>query len=136
MDAALKILIADRNPRVREFLQREFREAGYRTQTAKDCAEVMTVMDGTDRPALLILDLELPHGDCCQIVHLLGSLEAPVPVIVHSLPGQHPEQLGIEGAAAFVEKEGDTHSLKQAVARILRRWYPERFHAPTLATAE
>ncbi|MBI4965626.1 MAG: response regulator [Desulfomonile tiedjei] len=127
MNRSFRILIADKNRHVREFLRREFREAGYRVQVAKDSQEVIMMIDVKEPPDLLILDLEMPQGDALETLEWLESRLPPLPVVIHSFPAEHPSHAAIDNAAAVVEKEGDTNRLKKVVVDVLRRYYPERF---------
>ena len=52
-----KILIADRNRHVRDFLRRELHAEGYRIEVARDGREVLNHLQGHEPPDLLILDL-------------------------------------------------------------------------------
>jgi DNA-binding response OmpR family regulator len=127
MNNLFTILIADRNRHVREFLRREFNEAGFRAQVAKDGQEVLMIVDCDAPPDLLILDLEMPHGDGLEVLQRLQERAPPLPVVIHSFLAEHANQPGLELAAALVEKKGDPNCLKTTVNEVLRRHYPERF---------
>jgi CheY-like chemotaxis protein len=127
MNRPFRILIADRNRHVREFLRREFREAGYRAHVARDCREVLMMLDVSDPPDLLILDLEMPSGDSLQVLERLQARVPPLPVVIHAFLSEHVNQPALRHAAALVEKRGDTDRLKSAVVEVLKRHYPERF---------
>ena len=82
MNRPFRILIADKNRHVREFLRREFREEGYRVQVAKDSQEVTMMIDVNEPPDLLILDLEMPLGDALDVLEWLQARLPPLPVVV------------------------------------------------------
>lgn len=127
MNLQFRILIADKNRHVREFLRREFREAGFRAQVAKDCAEVLMMVDVNQPPHLLILDLEMPPGQGLQILERMQSRVPPLPVVIHAFLAEHVNQPALRHAAALVEKRGDTDRLKAAVIEVLKRNYPDKF---------
>jgi len=127
MNDPFRILITDRNRHVREFLEREFRGAGYQTQVAKDGQEVLALMEAEMPPDLLILDLEMPHGDGLQILQRLQTRLPPLPVVIHAFLAEHSDQAALDKVAALVEKEGDTNCLKTTVMEVLRKHYPSRF---------
>jgi CheY-like chemotaxis protein len=127
MNDPFRILITDRNRHVREFLEREFRGAGYQTQVAKDGQEVLALMEAEKPPDLLILDLEMPHGDGLQILQRLQTRLPPLPVVIHAFLAEHSNQAALDKVAALVEKEGDTKCLKTTVMEVLRKHYPSRF---------
>jgi CheY-like chemotaxis protein len=127
MDDSFTILITDRNRHVREFLEREFRDAGYQTQVAKDGQEVIALVEAERPPDLLILDLEMPHGDGLDILQRLLTRLPPLPVVIHAFLAEHSNQAALEKVAALVEKKGDPDCLKTTVMEVLRRHYPSRF---------
>jgi CheY-like chemotaxis protein len=127
MDDPFTILITDRNRHVREFLEREFRDAGYQTQVAKDGQEVITLVEAERPPDLLILDLEMPHGDGVEILQRLLTRLSPLPVVIHAFLAEHSDQAALEKVAALVEKKGDTDCLKNTVMEVLKKHYPGRF---------
>jgi CheY-like chemotaxis protein len=129
MDDSFTILITDRNRHVREFLEREFRDAGYQTQVAKDGQEVIALVEAKRPPDLLILDLEMPHGDGMEILQRLLTRLPPLPVVIHAFLAEHSNQAALEKVAALVEKKGDPDCLKTTVMEVLRRHYPSRFES-------
>ncbi len=122
-----KILIADRNRHVREFLRRELRAEGYRVEVAGDGREVLKLLESDEPPHLLILDLEIPNLDELEIWARLQDRQPPLPVVVHTFLPEYPTRLTFPMAAAFLEKQGDTDHLKGTVAEVLEKHYPRRF---------
>lgn len=129
MTTPFRILIADRNRHVREFLRREFREAGYSVQIARDGKEILMMLDVNEPPDILILDLEIPLLDGLEIVEVLHERVPPLPVVVHAFLAEHSNEPALKKAAALVEKKGDTNLLKKTVLEVLENYYPERFVA-------
>lgn len=125
MQRPFRILIADRNPHVREFLRREFRQAGYRVQVAKDSQEVLMLIDVREPPHLLVLDLDMPRGDASELLELLDGREPPLPVVVHAFLPEPSARSVLDKAAALVEKRGDTETLKKAVQEVLKKCYAD-----------
>jgi CheY-like chemotaxis protein len=122
-----KILIADRNRHVREFLRRELGAEGYLVEVARDGRELLNRLDGADPPHLLILDLEIPYLDELEIWARLKDRHPPLPVIIHTFLPEYPTQLTVPLAAAFLEKKGDTDELKGVVAEVIGKHYPRQF---------
>ncbi|MDQ1240358.1 MAG: hypothetical protein QG577_2544 [Thermodesulfobacteriota bacterium] len=125
MQEPLKILIADRNRHVREFLQREFTACGYAVDVAGDGREVLSKL--AHPPDLLILDLEIPLIDGMQLLEVLRTSIPRLPVIIHSFLEEHLNQPLLSSAAALVEKAGDTDCLKRTVSDVMQQYYPEMF---------
>ena len=122
-----KILIADRNRHVREFLRRELSAEGYQVEVARDGRELLNLLCGDDPPHLLILDLEIPYLDELEIWARPKDRQPPLPVVIHTFLPEYPTQLTVPLAAAFLEKKGDTDELKAIVADVIRQHYPQRF---------
>jgi CheY-like chemotaxis protein len=119
-----KILIADRNRHVRDFLRRELTAEGYRVEVAADGREILSRINGADPPHLLILDLEIPYLDDA-VWYRLQDCQPPLPLVIHTLLPQHPTNQTFPFAAAFLEKAGDTDLLKTVVAEVIGKYYPQ-----------
>ncbi len=122
-----KILIADRNRHVREFLRRELRAEGYEVEVARDGRELLTLICDQEPPHLLILDLEIPYLDELEIWARLKDRQPPLPVVIHTFLPEYPTRLTVPLAAAFLEKKGDTDELKAVVAEVIGKHYPKQF---------
>jgi len=116
------ILIADRNPHVREFLGRELTAEGYQVRLAKNGREVLRWIYHYEPLDLVILDPDLPDASDGPLLEKLNDRIPTLPVVVHAF--------GIDDAAAyagslpvvFVEKEGNSiENLKRVVADMLMK---------------
>ena len=117
MNAPGKILIADRNRHVREFLRRELLAEGYQVEEARDGREVLERVNRPTPPDLLVLDLELPYAAELKVLEVLHEQQPSLPVVIHSFPPESEQNLP-EGVAFLVKRE-DTNLLKEVVAEIL-----------------
>jgi CheY-like chemotaxis protein len=117
--ASPKILIADRNRHVRDFLRRELNAEGYRIEVAKDGREVLNHIQGHEPPDLLILDLEMPYVDELEVLAHLEERQPRLPVVIHSIQPDAAHHPALSLAAAFLEKKGDLDLLKAVVAEVL-----------------
>lgn len=117
MSTCSKILIADRNRHVREFLCRELTAEGYQAEAARDGREVLEIINGQNPPVLLILDLELPFLMEMKVLETLQERLPALPVVIHHFHAESEQPL--PEAAAFLEKREDTHLLKEVVAELL-----------------
>lgn len=113
------ILIADKNPHVRKFLQRELVSEGYGVRQAisgKDVLEQIYCQESID---LLVLDPDLPDANELFLFKKLHDRIPALPVVVHA----HVEYEDMKErafATAFVEKNGNSiERLKQVVSDIL-----------------
>ncbi len=122
MKQQFDILIADRNPHVRDFLRRELSAAGYRVQTAVSGFQALQY--ATDNPVdLLIVDPDLPDADSLLLLEKLAMSLPLLPIVVHTLLSDNTprsNKFGDSDIVAFVEKEaGSIEQLKKIVFEIL-----------------
>lgn len=122
MKAGGKILIADRNRHVREFLRRELLDEGYQVDAARDGREVLQMLNNQNPPDLLILDLDLPYLTELRVLELLQERLPSLPVLIHSFLPEADQHLPV--TAAFLEKKEDTNLLKEVVAELLGKENP------------
>jgi len=116
------ILIADRNPNVRELLKREMMAEGYRVRLAKDSREVLKWVFTQTPLDLLILDLDLPDAGEVEIFEKLNDRIPQLPVVLHSFQTDHANYPNALINAAFVEKRGNSiERLKKVVSKMLNR---------------
>jgi DNA-binding NtrC family response regulator len=116
------ILIADRNPHVRDFLKREMVAEGFRVQLAENGREVLKWVYHHQPLDLVILDLDLPDTDEMFLLKKLQNRIPFVPVVLHTYFEDYASHAEVIHAAAFVEKGGSSvERLKQVVAAILSK---------------
>jgi len=118
-DHKYRLVVADRNSNVREFLRRELIAEGYLVSVARDEAELQVLLnDGP--PDLLILDLEIPHAGGVVVLERLERRMPHLPIIIHTFPVDEANHPTVRRAAALVEKSADTGRLKSEIGRILK----------------
>ena len=101
------ILIADRNPYVRRFLQRELANAGYEVLLAENGRQVLFWIDRHSSLDLAILDLDLPDTEAGTLFEHLRQRIPSIPIVVHSHPCEELQSLEGKGIY-FVEKKGNS----------------------------
>jgi DNA-binding NtrC family response regulator len=120
VEKKIKILIADRNQHVREFLKRELMAEGYRVGLAKNVQEVLTKVYHSENLDLLILDPDLPGAEILSLFKKLQDRIPVLPVVVHTYLKDYANHTDILSDVAFVEKSGSSiESLKKMVCEIL-----------------
>jgi len=116
------ILIADRNPNVREFLRREMMAEGYRVRLAKDSREVLKWVFSQAPLDLLIIDLDLPDAGEVEVFEQINDRIPQLPVVLHSFQTDHANYPEALITAVFVEKQGNSvEHLKKVVSKMLNR---------------
>jgi DNA-binding NtrC family response regulator len=114
------ILIADRNPHIREFLQRELTAEGYRVWLAENGRQVLQWAGHGDLIDLLIIDPDLPDMNEAVLLEKLQARMPVLPIILHSWIADYDPNTAFFQGALFVEKNGNSvESLKHAVSHLL-----------------
>jgi len=122
-----KILIADRSRNVREFLQRELLDEGYRVNVAGHGRELLLLIANEDPPDLLSLDPEIPSSlNTLHLLRLLHQMNPALPVMIHTFLNEERDYLKMPGVVAFLEKKADIDPLKKEVAKLIGKHYPVR----------
>ena len=114
------VLIADKNPHIRDFLRREFTAAGYTVRVAENSHQLLRIIYGKDPLDLLIMDPDLPGADAANLAKKLCDRVPPLPVVLHTLEPEHQSRRWSLCRSRWIEKNGcSIENLKQAVAGIL-----------------
>jgi len=119
------ILIADRNPRVRGFLEREMSRAGYRIRLAESARDLLQWAYDRDPVDLVIMDPDLPDAADSHVMHMLSKRIPQVPVIVHAHPSQGVTETDAVTSFILVEKGGNSvERLKEVAENLLKHPRP------------
>lgn len=116
------ILIADRNPHVREFLKREFSAENYHVRLAESGKDLLCAIYKDLTIRLVILDPDFPDMDQHVILEKLQNRLPLLPVILHTYLSDC-ESMNLKdmySIVAVIEKEGGSvEKLTVAVSDIL-----------------
>ena len=122
MKKKIKILIADRNSNVREFLRREMMAEGYSVELAENSREVLKWAYHREPADLLILDPDLPDAEESLLLKKLRQRMPYLPVILHTFFSDYLSASKIINPTDFVEKGGNSiEKLKKVVTEILNK---------------
>lgn len=125
MKQEFTILIADRNPHIREFLKREMMAEGYQVRLARNGREVLRWVYHADPLHLLILDPDLPDAEEVPLLAKLSDRIPTLPVVVHTFLSDYTHYPPLVSTDVFVEKEGTSiEGLKKVIDKILRKTEP------------
>jgi DNA-binding NtrC family response regulator len=114
------ILIADRNPHIREFLQRELTAEGYRVCLAENGRQVLQWAGHGDLIDLLILDPDLPDMNEAVLLKELQERTPVLPIILHTWIADYDPGAAFLKGTHFVQKNGSSvESLKHAAIDLL-----------------
>ncbi len=127
MKEAFTILIADKNPHVREFLKREMVAEGYDIRIAEKGRQVLEMIYRKGPLDLLLLDPDLVDMDGVDLLKKLQDRIPTLPVIVHAFLDDYDKIRMDLIEVVFVEKRGNSiEHLKPVVKRMLERYFPGR----------
>jgi len=122
LEKKIKILIADRNSNVREFLRREMLAEGYSVELAENGREVLKWAYHREPADLLILDPDLPDAEESLLLKKLRQRISYLPVVFHTFFSDYLTASKIINPTEFVEKGGSSiEKLKKMVAEILKK---------------
>lgn len=124
MKEAFTILIADRNPHVRSFLQREMTREGYQVHVAEKTQDVLRWIGAAGPVHLVIFDPDLADAASSSLLEQLQQTLPATSVVIHThyphaLPGRPEDQSKF---VSVVEKSGNSiERLKQIAADLFGR---------------
>ena len=118
------ILVIEDDVEVRKFLCRVLELEGYRVLQAGGGEEGLKVARGNPI-TMLLLDLRMPEGDGWAV---LGEMkedpqlrDIPVVILSASVGEEQREKAFSMGAAGYLVKPLSTASLRESIARVLKR---------------
>lgn len=114
------LLVADRNPHVRDFLRREMMSEGFRVDVARSAEEVLKRVFQDESIDLIIIDPDLPDVPQEELLAKLADRIPGIPIVVHAFSSQdvYPSDDSVQ--MTFVQKEGESiDALKKSVVEIL-----------------
>lgn len=117
------LLIADTNPYVRSFLQRELAGEGYQVRLAGTSKEIFDCFRSDCPPDLLVMDLDMPVKIGLEVLRRLYNYVPRIPVVVYTHHVEFEHHAPAEWVDAFIEKNGSPIPLKNAIADVLHSHY-------------
>ena len=123
MKTEFTLLIADKNPYVRSFLERELAAEGYQVKAIGTRKELFNCLRSEYPPDLIVMDLDMPVKIAMEVLMQLHSLVPPTPVVVYTNYMEYEYDEKVQWVDAFVEKSGSPEPLKKAIAEVLHSHY-------------
>jgi len=115
------ILVADRNPNVRELLRREMAGDSLSVQAVGTGRQLLRILNMDAASLLVIVDPDLPDTDCRTLVNLLSERFPTTPVVVHAFSSEDTDAHRFRHPVVFVEKSATSiERIKKAVADLLQ----------------
>jgi DNA-binding NtrC family response regulator len=117
-----RILIAERNPNVREFLRREFSGQGYAVHLVRDAGELRGMLRSDLPLDLVVLDPEIPNPLGTDLLVEVNRFRPELPIILHTFSADEQSSSSHSGqVTTYVEKNGNPERLSVAVGRVLEK---------------
>jgi DNA-binding NtrC family response regulator len=114
------ILIADRNPHVRDFLRREMNSAGHEVRLAKNAREVLDLVYGPQPLDMAVIDPELPELEGLRLIQKLEDRIPPLPLVIHGFASEESPYAFGPNVVAIVRKRGNSvERLKRIISERL-----------------
>ncbi len=121
----VRILIAERNPRMRDFLRREFSRQNFIVDGAGSGDELFTKLDSGPQTHIVVLAVNTPDSSGGGLLQKMVADYSKIPVILHTYLDDLPDDPSLEKVAAMVEKRGNPEDLTRMVTTLLKRYYPD-----------
>ncbi|MGD9211760.1 MAG: response regulator [Desulfobacteraceae bacterium] len=113
------VLVADRNPRIRNFIQRELTSEGYRVFTAENAGQLKSWIIRPVQLDALVIDPNMPGIDSREQIQTVLSLRPALPVVIHCLSPDFTELRNLTKRNVFVEKSGHSVDLVKKQIELL-----------------
>src|SRR5437763_1166925 len=130
---AARILIVEDDPDIAELVARYLEKAAFETDRAASGRDALQMI-AVNPPALVVLDLMLPHVDGIEICRRLRSDQktAAIPLIMLTARAEESERIvGLElGADDYLAKPFSPNELVARVRALLRRAQRQASDAP------
>jgi DNA-binding response OmpR family regulator len=116
------ILLVEDDEGLRPILARHLRHRGYDVVEAASAEGAIAVLDGGLRPALVVLDLNLPGDTGWDLLRsrAMGMAGLP-PVVIASALTVSPKRLAEFDVAGYLPKPFPLETLLQTVERVIAR---------------
>jgi CheY-like chemotaxis protein len=118
-----RVLIVDDNPTNLKLVAYLVKAQGYEVETASD-AETALAAIATNRPRLILMDLQLPGIDGLELTRRLKADPSTreikvIALTAYAMKGDHEKAIAA-GCDDYVTKPIDTRALPQVIARHLQ----------------
>jgi CheY-like chemotaxis protein len=114
------VLVIDDDILIQRLLKEELEEDGYQVSIASNGKKAISfIMNGYEKPDLVILDLRMPGMDGLETMAHMLKLKYQLPVIIFSAYSSYRNDPIAMAADAYVLKSSDISELKKKVHEIV-----------------
>jgi len=119
-DSRGRVLIVEDDESLRRIVSRHLRGKGYEVEEAPSAEAAATAFEGGLRPAIVLLDINLPGATGWDLLlePAFAAAGSP-PVVITSATPVRPRQLAESGSAGFLPKPFPLETLVATLERVL-----------------
>ena len=114
-----KVLIVEDEPRLRKCFSKEFREEGLSVIEASDGEEALEILYGSEKIALVILDILLPEKSALDIYDQIRKEFPHVNIVISSNYSVDEQKFLFQDADGFYNKGDSIKELVDQTSRLL-----------------
>lgn len=120
-DRATQVLLVEDDESLRRILARHLRSRGYDVDEAASAEDAVTILGEGVRPAIVLLDINLPGDNGWDLLRgpALAAAGSP-PVVITSATTISPKRLAEFGCAGYLPKPFPLETLVATVERLLK----------------
>ncbi|MBC8129046.1 MAG: response regulator [Rhizobiaceae bacterium] len=119
---AMTILAVDDSRTMREMIRRALQEAGFNVVQAEDGVHGLEVLQGMERPDVIITDVNMPRMDGLQFIEEVrsdaGRRAIPILVLTTESDAEKKARARRAGATGWIVKPFDPVKLVDAIRRV------------------
>ncbi len=115
-----KILVVDDKPQIRDLVQAEFEDEGYKVILAQGGREAISMLSEMSYAVdLVILDIKMPDVDGLEVLNQIKTKNKNLPVILLSAYPTFKQDFSTWAAEEYVVKSSDLSELMEKAAKYL-----------------
>ncbi len=112
------ILVADDEEAIRNLLEEELTEEGYKVITVSNARDALKAVE-QEPLDLVILDIRMPGMDGLEALPRILGMKEGLPVILNTAYSQYKESFMSWAADAYVVKSSDLTELKRKIKELI-----------------
>ena len=119
------ILVVDDEENIRWLYQEELEDEGYKVTAAADGEEALRMVPEI-KPDLVVMDIKMPGISGVDALCKIKEYDKNIPVILCSAYGEYKQDFSCWASDAYVVKSASLDELKNAIADVLKKKYPDK----------
>ncbi|TWT77886.1 Alkaline phosphatase synthesis transcriptional regulatory protein PhoP [Posidoniimonas polymericola] len=116
-----RALVVDDNDNERELLAGFLRMCGYGVQTARDGLEAIELLRSGERPAFMLIDMQMPRCDGARLLKMIRERKEWAKITLFVISGNSAEDYGpgsADGCTGWFQKPLDPRRIVDELVRI------------------